>query len=249
MSFYGRHNGFRGFGFSETVQQLIDEHSALAVQGRAAVAGSADADAAVAASNARLLSAKADSAQLEKLDADWFIWISTNAPAGSDPNRLYQKYRYSFPEQDPAYDPNGLDRDFNAGSDLLEQDKDNAALEIKAATGALAAAKTAAAKAKSELDRLTTAATAAMKKRDDAVKAEEKAAAQSVVNDAKAKANAATEARVLKTLNEAKLSSPKAEGPSPLVIAAIAVPVLGAVVWALTRKKTAVAGYRRRSRR
>lgn len=37
-------------------------------------------------------------------------------------------------------------------------------------------------------------------------------------------------------------------GPSPLIIAAIAVPVLGIAIWAMTRKKASVAGYRRRRR-
>lgn len=38
-------------------------------------------------------------------------------------------------------------------------------------------------------------------------------------------------------------------GPSPLIIAAVAVPVLGIIAWALTRKKGgSVAGYRRRRR-
>lgn len=38
-------------------------------------------------------------------------------------------------------------------------------------------------------------------------------------------------------------------GPNPLIIAAVAVPVLGIIAWALTRKKSgAVAGYRRRRR-
>lgn len=38
-------------------------------------------------------------------------------------------------------------------------------------------------------------------------------------------------------------------GPSPLIIAAIAVPLVGVAIWALTRKKSSsVAGYRRRRR-
>ncbi len=41
----------------------------------------------------------------------------------------------------------------------------------------------------------------------------------------------------------------KLDGPSPLMIAAVGIPVLGAIWYALKGRKSSVAGYRRRSRR
>lgn len=81
---------------------------------------------------------------------------------------------------------------------------------------------------------------------------EEKTAAatgnRAVLDLAKAKVLVEQE-KVLVEQKKVKQAAAKLEGPSPWLIAAVAVPVLGVLAYALTRRKGSVAGYRRRRSR
>lgn len=245
MSFYSRYNGF---GDSETTQALSAAHAAIAAKGIAATAAVQAADVAVDVATARLAAAKVQSARLNRVTSDLMqrghAYFTGSGPAlSADDEALFKTYGFTFPpdESNPGAS------DYDAGSEMLDRDRQNAADELEAATRDLPLVKSAAAAAKSELDKLTTAGLAAQKKYQDAVKAEQKA----VVDIEKAKASGAIDARV--ALEAAKLKllaqAGKTEGMSPMVIAALAVPVLGVLAYMATRKKAAVAGYRRRRSR
>lgn len=95
---------------------------------------------------------------------------------------------------------------------------------------------------------------------DAKVAADAAAAAARATADAKAKqtqaaiaaaqaAIAAAEHAKMVAQHSAATAAAKGGGPSPLVIAAIAVPVLGVLAYAFTRRGKSVSGYRRRRRR
>ncbi len=243
MSFYSSRAMGR-FGVSAAVQSLYDAMTPLGQQMIAALQASNAADAALQDAIARVAAAKALSAQLERLDTAWFedihqFYAGNRAVPSPADLALFNKYRMTFPIT-PAGTPN-----FEAPNDHLFEDQQAAQDAIMATEDAVPGFRAAASKAKAALDAAQAVNAAANKKYETAVKAEEKAAADVV----KAKAQAASDAVVAKDLAVAKALA-RANGPSPLTIAAIAVPVLGVIAYALTRKRSApVAGYRRRSRK
>ncbi len=257
MSFYSRYNGYRGFG--DTTEELRSAGIAVDNQRIAAVSAAQAADAAVADAVARLAAAKTLSAMLNRMDGAWFR--RAMSPDGTDLSRdfkyppaeqaLFEKYGGTFPQSDVTTDlVQAGYRDFDAESPQLEYDKVQVANEIQNISGELPALKSAASKAKDEVSRLTTATEAATKKFKAASSADAKVAVATVEAKAQSVVQDQVDARVLKTLNEVALTKAATKsGVSPLVIAAVAVPVLGAIFWAMTRKKAAVAGYRRRSRK
>ncbi len=275
MSFYSRYNGYRGFGYTDATQALQDAQKALSNQGIAATQVSMAADADVAAAKAQHDAAVARLAEANKLDVILNnvdgAWFKKYNEGGSiyltlSPLEMQVfKYIDGFPDVNEAYKatgqfyPGGIN--YNAENPLLERARElsanavqNLPAEVQDASANLTSAKSTAAKAKAELDRLSGLAEAAGRKFQDAVKADQKVEAKVAETTAKVVTQNQIDARVLKTVNDTKIATELAKaskkGVSPLVIAAVAVPVLGAIAWAMTRKKTAaVAGYRRRRSR
>lgn len=236
MSFYSRYNSFGAAADDRMV---------------AAIAALNVADAAFAAANARVEAAKAAKAQLARMDSAWFKRVdsyfnSNGAYPGAPEVELYQKYKMMFPIDWslPMPSGGGPPFDFDKENPVLEEDKQKADDEFWAATDAVPAARSARTAAQTAQD--------LAKKEIDAVNVTAKnnsVAAAKAAADATAKAKAAADAAAYAKLKSTQKQMAKSTGPSPLIIAAVAVPMLGAIIWALTRKKPAVAGYRRRSRR
>ncbi len=230
MSFYSR--GYRGFG-SEADDRMI-----------AAITAVSNADAAIAAATARVAAAKAAKAQFDSANQSWWqrvdSYFTSNGPYPGDADAaFYKKYVTHFPiDWTLPYNPDtGVPHAFVDGTnDVLEEDKQKAFDETLDATAALSAAKSARVTAQSVQD-------AAAKE----IKAVNKTA-EAVVIATQAKAAAAAKAQADALLPASHRAS--SGGISPVMIAAVAVPVVGILAYMLTRKKSApVAGYRRRSRR
>jgi hypothetical protein len=237
VSFYGRYNGFGAAADDRMV---------------AAIAALNVADAAFAAANARVEAAKAAKAQLARMDSAWFKQVdsyfnSNGAYPGAPEVELYQKYKMMFPIDWslPMPSGGGPPFDFDKENPVLEEDKQKADDEVWAATNAVPAARSARTAAQTAQD--------LAKKEIDAVNVTAKnnsVAAAKAAADAAAKAKQAVEMAADAKLKSIQKQMAKSTGPSPLIIAAVVVPVLGVVIWALTRKKAAaVAGYRRRRSR
>lgn len=226
MSFYSRLGGA-----SPAMFAAKDAWTAAASAERAAAAAGSAAEMAFDAAAARLAAAKALHAQLEKMDADWFKRVASSSDNTGSDWAMYQKYIPGFPI-DPRIQ-SGPMWDFDSPNDQLFEDTQKAWAEHQAAEDALPAARA----AKNQTFATWTQAKAAL------AAAVKKLEAQSMADQA---ADAAAVTATSRASTQAKLS---AAGASPLVLVAVAVPVVGAIIYAMTRKKSSVAGYRRRSRR
>jgi len=220
------------FGAVSTATQAL--HTAMPVldqQLTQAMGAAATAESMLDAGTARHVAAKALHAQLNKMDADWFKRVGSSSDNNGTDWALYQKYVNSFP-----FDPlvqSGLQHDFEAGSDALYNDLQLAWAEMLAAEDALPALRLARSTAKSALTSAQAAIVAANKKYEASVKADEAADRA---------AAAAVQAKI------ARQASGGGSSKALMIGAAVLVPLL-AIAVVMSRKKSSVAGYRRRSRR
>lgn len=222
--------------FGATAAELGSALAALDQQMIAALMAQTAAAGALAAANARVSAAKAAYSMLNKMDADWFEAIDTKSHLTPEEGAYFNKYRYTFHMKG-----NGTP-DYEAGSDALYADTQKAFREMLDAEDALPAVK----QQKSDADAAVSAAQAALKKANAAHTAQVKLEQQQAVAVAEAKARAADPVYQQLMATQAKKS---ATTKKLLIGAAIIVPLLGLIGFALTRKKPSVAGYRRRSRR
>lgn len=222
--------------FGATAADLSTALSMLDQQMIATLTAQSAAAAALAAANARVQAAKANYAMLNKMDADWFESIDTKSHLTPEEGAYFNKYRFTFQMK-----PNGTP-DYESGSDALYADTQKAFHEMISAEDMVPVAKG----EKSAADAAVSAAQAALRKANDAhskqLVLEQKQAAAA----AEAKARAADPVYQMQVAAQVKK---EATTKKVLIGAAIAVPLLGLVGFALTRKKSSVAGYRRRSRR
>ncbi len=262
MSFYGRYNGFRGFG-----DAIFDAMVA-------AMNVVTSAEAKVATATARADAAKARLARITKVsDPNWWKRLApfgakqTNPP--DDAFEDFYKYIDAF-EQDenikkygvgvrddltgivsdvtgiPVSYTAGNYWDFDSTNELIDNELIAATDEKSAADAELKAAEKVLSAAKAVLVKAQDAQVASGKKQNAVLKAEQTAAATAAAIVADAPAKAKREAAAQAHLEYERLEK-KAAGVSPLFLLGGAAAVLGLLA-IVSRKKSAVAGYRRRRR-
>ncbi len=177
--------------------------------------------------------------------SDWAAKIDQLTRAGG-----YGKGGYFGQRRIDAY--NGLNQALSRLATITPPDVDAELESIQATSDAKQAAQDA---ANAETASRKAAAAAAVKVQAAAAHGTAQAIADAqqaiaAAAQAKAQAQAAAKAHVqAQQIATAKHADTAAAVKTPLIIAAVAVPVLGIVWMAMRRKKTSVAGYRRRSRR
>lgn len=242
---------FADFGASSAkTQELSSAVSATTKPMLDAIGALNAAEAALAGAVNRLAAAKALRARLEEMDADWFKRVADSHSNSGPEWELYSKYAPTFPlrmetvkgdffSTKQVVAQSGPMYDFDAESPALDADKEKLDGEISSLQEAIPGLKI----AKSAADSAVSVAQKAVRSADDKYNASVKADEKAAVDLATAQARATQQAQQMLT------APPKSTGVSPLIIAAIAVPVVGAILYAVSRKSTSVAGYRRRRSR
>ncbi len=253
MSFYSRLNGFNGRAFGD---ETLDAMTSAMAAVQEAEKGVASANARVGAAKTAVDAAKALVARLTQVSQpSW--WKRIDGEQGEMPPMgrpqdvlsaadfaVYLKYLNGF-AQDSAIEAPLNNRDFDSPNAVIAYDLTQAKDDVGTANDAKKEADAAVTAAEKNLS----SAKAALVKAQDARLAYAKKQNAADAAAAKAVTQAAEDAAHPPAARQQQ-AAPK-EGMSPLVLAGIAVPLLGILVLMMTHKKSApaaVAGVRRKRR-
>lgn len=239
MSFYSRLGGTNRYGgFGDAILDAMTS----------AMAAAQAAEAKLAAATARADAAKAAAAKFKQLESEaWWTNLQRAIIAESNGKGGVNSASYVAPEDRalfdkylPGFPPDEVNGqwDFTVTNQLVFDDQQRALDDKRSADAAVTAAGKELTAAKATLVKTQDAQLAAVKKVNEAAEAAIKKAAADAVQRQK-------DLDAPQVVHHAAEVKP---GLSPTLVAAIAVPLLGLLVFMMTRKKSAVAGYRRRRR-